>query len=66
MKRKKAAPRKPSKRISPPSDLTAATGGEAAPGAEDSCRCKEVAKKTPSELVKLMVKDLAVWKKGKK
>ncbi|HET6515323.1 MAG TPA: hypothetical protein VFG09_09215 [Thermodesulfovibrionales bacterium] len=31
----------------------------------DSCRCKEVSKKTPLELLKLMIDDLAFWKKGK-
>ena len=32
---------------------------------EDSCRCKEVAKKTPAELLKLMIRDLAFRKKVK-
>ena len=31
--------------------------------AEESCRCKEAAKKTPLELLKLMIKDLFFWKK---
>ena len=30
---------------------------------EDACRCKEAAKKTPLELLKLMLNDLAFWKK---
>ena len=30
---------------------------------EANCRCKAVAKKTPGELFKLMVSDLAFWKK---
>jgi len=30
---------------------------------EESCRCKEAAKKTPLDLLKLMVNDLAFWKK---
>jgi hypothetical protein len=30
---------------------------------EDACRCKEVSKKTPMELLKLMINDLAIWKK---
>jgi len=30
---------------------------------KDTCRCKEVSKKTPMELLKLMIKDLAIWKK---
>ncbi|MDA8082326.1 MAG: hypothetical protein M0024_01545 [Nitrospiraceae bacterium] len=29
----------------------------------DSCRCKEVARKTPQELLKLMISDLAFWRK---
>ena len=32
---------------------------------EDSCRCKEVAQKTPTELFKFMLNDLAFRKKGK-
>jgi hypothetical protein len=27
------------------------------------CRCKEVSKKTPSDLLKLAINDLAFWKK---
>ncbi len=36
--------------------------------AEESCRCKEASKKTPLELLKLMINDLSFWKKeqGKK
>jgi hypothetical protein len=30
---------------------------------EDSCRCKEVSKKTIPEMLKLMLNDLAFWKK---
>ncbi len=30
---------------------------------EDSCRCKEVSKKTIPEMLKLMLRDLAFWKK---
>ena len=32
-------------------------------GPDDSCRCKEVARKTPQELLKLMISDLAFWRK---
>jgi len=32
---------------------------------EDSCRCKEVSKKTLPEMLKLMLSDLAFWKKAK-
>jgi len=31
----------------------------------EDCRCKEVSKKTVPELLKVMVRDLAFWKKGK-
>jgi hypothetical protein len=34
--------------------------------AEDSCRCKEVAKKTPKELLKVAIDDLSFWKRTKK
>ena len=30
---------------------------------DDDCRCKEVSKKTPMELLKLMINDLSIWKK---
>ncbi len=30
---------------------------------EDSCRCKEVSKKTIPQMLKLMLSDLAFWKK---
>ena len=32
----------------------------------DSCRCKDASKMTPRELLRLMVNDLAFWKKAKK
>lgn len=32
---------------------------------EEACRCKEVAKKTPVELLKLMLSDLVFWKKAR-
>jgi hypothetical protein len=32
----------------------------------DACRCKEVSKKSLSELLKLMAGDLAFWKKTKR
>ena len=32
----------------------------------ENCRCKEASSMTPRELLALMVKDLAFWKKGKK
>ena len=33
---------------------------------DENCRCKETSKMTPQELLKLMVSDLAFWKKLKK
>ncbi|NJD56790.1 MAG: hypothetical protein FIA94_10355 [Nitrospirae bacterium] len=35
-------------------------------GAEDSCRCKEVSQKTFPDLLRLMISDLAFWKKNKR
>jgi len=35
-------------------------------GNEEICRCKEVSKMTPRELMQLMIDDLAFWKKGEK
>lgn len=35
-------------------------------GHDDTCRCKETSKMTPRELLRLMMSDLAVWKKKKK
>jgi len=37
-----------------------------APGAEDICRCKETALMKPRQLFRLMLSDLAFWKKAKK
>ena len=33
---------------------------------DDACRCKEASEMTPGQLFKLMVSDLAFWKKTKK
>ena len=38
---------------------------EAGEAGEIICRCKEVSKKTFPELLRLMIKDLAFWKKAK-
>jgi hypothetical protein len=35
-------------------------------GKDDLCRCKAVSKMTPGELLGLMIRDLAFWKKAKK
>jgi len=32
---------------------------------EESCRCKEVSKKSMSELLKVAISDLSFWKKSK-
>lgn len=42
------------------------TEGQAGAGSDDACRCKETAQMTPRELLKLMMSDLAFWKKNKK
>jgi hypothetical protein len=39
---------------------------QAGGGKNDACRCKETSQMTPRELLKLMVNDLAFWKKKKK
>ena len=33
---------------------------------DDACRCKETSHMTPRELLRLMMNDLAFWKKAKK
>jgi hypothetical protein len=49
-----------------PKKLPQKKGGRNEPeGGKESCRCKEVAKKTPKELLKLAVEDLVFWKKKK-
>jgi hypothetical protein len=40
--------------------------GKAGAVADDVCRCEETSKMTPRELLGLMMKDLAFWKKAKK
>ncbi len=35
-------------------------------GDRESCRCKEVAKKTPREMLKLVINDMSFWKKPRK
>jgi hypothetical protein len=32
----------------------------------ETCRCKETSKMTPGELLKLMIKDLASWRRAKR
>ena len=32
-------------------------------GHDENCRCREASKMTPQELLKLMMRDLAFWKK---
>ncbi len=38
-------------------------GKPAAQAEADDCRCKEMSKKTPRELLKAMIGDLSFWKK---
>ena len=40
-------------------------GKEAEAANPESCRCKEVSKKTPREMLGLMIDDLTFWKKQK-
>ncbi len=35
-------------------------------GKDVTCRCKETSQMTPRELLRLMISDLAFWKKTKK
>ncbi len=35
-------------------------------GKDDACRCKDVSAMKPRDLIRLMISDLAFWKKGKK
>lgn len=35
-------------------------------GKDDDCRCKEASEMKPRGLLKLMISDLAFWKKAKK
>jgi hypothetical protein len=43
-------------------------GGQLRPGPKnnDACRCKEVSKMSPRQLFKVMISDLAFWKKSGK
>ncbi len=43
---------------------TAALQAEA--GKEDACRCKEASEMKPRQLFRLMISDLAFWKRAKK
>lgn len=38
---------------------------EAGAGKDEDCRCRETSKMSPGELLKLMMSDLAFWKKMK-
>ncbi len=35
-------------------------------GVEDACRCREVSEMKPGDLLRLMMSDLAFWKKAKR
>lgn len=43
-------------------------GGKQAAGpvSDDACRCREASEMTPRQLLGLMMRDLAFWKKAKK
>lgn len=41
-------------------------GEQAGEGHDENCRCREASRMTPQELLKLMMSDLAFWKKPKK
>ena len=49
-----------------PEDVRAAEAPQARTAGGDDCRCKEVADMTPRQLLRLMMRDLAFWKKVKK
>ena len=42
-----------------------AAGSHEGTDKDDACRCKEASKMSPGQLLKLMVSDLAFWKKAK-
>ena len=56
---KEAAPEKKRRRKAMPEQESAALEDE------ESCRCKEISKKSIPELLKVAVTDLSFWKKGK-
>lgn len=41
-------------------------GNELGKAGEDDCRCKEVSKMKPSDMFKLVINDLAFWRKAKR
>jgi hypothetical protein len=41
-------------------------GGQKVQAESEDCRCKEAPGKTLPQLLKVMIEDLAFWKKGKK
>lgn len=58
-RRRKAAPERKQQRKTIPEPESAA------PEDEESCRCKEISRKSIPELLKVAVTDLSFWKKGK-
>lgn len=44
-----------------PQGIAGDSKGENEP--QDECRCKEVSKKTPGELLRVMLGDLAFWRR---
>lgn len=49
-----------------PENVKKSAAGHAGVGHDENCRCQEASKMTPQELLKLMMSDLAFWKKKKK
>jgi hypothetical protein len=47
-------------------DAHEAAAGKEGETPDDACRCKEASRMTPRELLELMFRDLALWKKKKK
>ncbi|OGW36921.1 MAG: hypothetical protein A2010_10260 [Nitrospirae bacterium GWD2_57_9] len=39
---------------------------KAGAGHDDACRCKETSQMSPGQLLRVMINDLAFWKKPKK
>jgi len=42
------------------------SGNESGEAREDHCRCKEVSKMRPAEMLKLVIGDLAFWRKARR
>lgn len=47
-------------------EVKAPGGRPADPDGDNSCRCEETSEMSPRELIRLMISDLAFWKKARK